>query len=168
MAIPLTGEVVGESRRERFGAAERRIKRVTDVLDELVPIPGTGQRIGLDPVIGLIPVVGDVVAAMVGGWVILEATRFGIPRIVVARMLVNLTVDLSLGAIPILGDLLDIVSRSNSRNLDLFRRHALDPGASTRGQRAFFAGVLLVLIGILWVMAALIGAVFDWLNQVLM
>ncbi|HYH92082.1 MAG TPA: DUF4112 domain-containing protein [Candidatus Saccharimonadales bacterium] len=168
MAIPLTGEVVGESRRERFGAAERRIKRVTDVLDELVPIPGTGQRVGLDPVIGLIPVVGDVVAAMVGGWVILEATRFGIPRIVVARMLVNLTIDLSLGAIPFLGDLLDIVSRSNSRNLDLFRRHALDPGASTRGQRAFFAGVVLVLIGILWLMAIAIGAVFGWLNQVLM
>jgi hypothetical protein len=167
MAIPLTGEVVGESRHERFGAAERRIKRVTDVLDELVPIPGTGQRVGLDPVIGLIPVVGDVVAAIVGGWVILEATRFGIPRVVVGRMVVNLMVDLAVGAIPFLGDLYDIVSHSNTRNLNLFRRHALDPGASTRGHRAFFAGIVLLLIGILWLMAAAIGAVFAWLNQVL-
>jgi hypothetical protein len=167
MAIPLTGEVIGDTRRERFVAAERRIKRVTDVLDELVPIPGTTQRIGVDPLIGLIPVVGDVVAAVVGGWVILEATRFGIPRVVVGRMVVNLVVDLGIGAIPFLGDLFDIVSRSNSKNLDLFRRHALDPGASTRGEKAFFAGVVLVLVGIIWLIALAIEAVFGWLAALL-
>ena len=167
MAIPLIGEVIGDSRPERFVAAERRIKRVTDVLDELVPIPGTTQRIGVDPLIGLIPVVGDVVAAVVGGWVILEATRFGIPRVVVGRMVVNLVVDLGIGAIPFLGDLFDIVSRSNSKNLDLFRRHALDPGASTRGEKAFFAGVVLVLVGIIWLIALAIEAVFGWLAALL-
>ena len=167
MAIPLTGEVIGDTRRERFVAAERRIKRVTDVLDELVPIPGSGQRVGLDPVIGLIPIVGDVVAAGVGSWVILEATRFGIPRVVVGRMVVNLVVDLGIGAIPFLGDLFDIVSRSNSKNLDLFRRHALDPGASTRGEKAFFAGVVLVLVGIIWLIALAIEAVFGWLAALL-
>jgi hypothetical protein len=167
MAIPLTGEVVGESRHERFVAAERRLKRVTDLLDELVPIPGTGQRVGLDPLIGLIPVVGDVVAAIVGGWVILEAARFGIPRVVVGRMVVNLVVDLAIGAIPFLGDLFDIVSRSNSKNLDLFRRHALDPGASTRGEKSFFAGLVLLLVGIIWLMALAIQAAFGWLAGLL-
>ena len=56
----MQGDVFGLSRRERFGAAERRIGRVTRVLDELIAVPGTSIRVGLDPIIGLIPVVGDV------------------------------------------------------------------------------------------------------------
>jgi hypothetical protein len=153
-----TGEVVGQSRHERFTAVEARIHRVTHLLDELVPIPGSGQRVGLDPVIGLIPIVGDVVAAGVGSWVILEATRFGIPRVVVGRMVVNLVVDLAIGAIPFFGDVYDVVSHSNTRNLDLFRKHALDPGASTRGQQAFFVGLVLLLVGILWLAVMLLSA----------
>jgi hypothetical protein len=147
------GEVVGRSRAERFHDAEARIERVTHVLDDLVPIPGTGQKIGVDPVIGLVPVVGDVVAAVVGGWVILEAARFGVPRIALARMVVNLLVDLAIGAIPLIGDLFDIVSRSNSANLAIFRRHALDPDATTAGHQAFFVGLVLMLLGAIWLVA---------------
>ena len=155
------GDVVGSSRAERFHAVERRIGRVTTLLDEIVSVPGTRVRFGLDPVIGLVPIVGDAVAAIVGIWVIAEATRFGIPRIVVARMSVNLLVDLAVGAIPILGDLFDLAFRSNARNLALFRRHALDPGASTRGQQAFFGGMVLVLIGAIWLIAVLVGRLWD-------
>lgn len=155
------GDLVGSSRAERFHAAERRIGRVTTLLDEIVSVPGTRVRFGLDPVIGLVPIVGDAVAAIVGIWVIAEATRFGIPRIVVARMSVNLLVDLAVGAIPILGDLFDLAFRSNARNLALFRRHALDPGASTRGQQAFFGGLVLLLVGAIWLIAVLIGRLWD-------
>ena len=130
----IEGEVIGASRSERFHAAERRIERVTHALDELIGIPGTSVKVGLDPIVGLIPVVGDAIAGIVGAWVIAEAARFGIPRIVIARMVVNLVVDLAIGPIPFLGDLYDVVFRSNSRNLALFRRHALEPEASTRGE----------------------------------
>jgi hypothetical protein len=157
------GEVVGASRAERFHAAEARISRVTQLLDELIGVPGTPIKVGLDPVIGLIPVVGDAVAAGVGAWVIAEAARFGIPRVVLGRMVLNLLVDLGIGAIPILGDIYDALFRSNSRNLELFRRHALDPDASTRGERAFFAGLLLVIVGILWLAFVALGAIIDWL-----
>jgi hypothetical protein len=155
------GDIVGSSRAERFHAAERRIGRVTTLLDEVVSVPGTRVRFGIDPIIGLVPIVGDAVAAIVGIWVIAEATRFGIPRIVVARMSVNLLVDLAVGAIPILGDLFDLAFRSNARNLALFRRHALDPGASTRGQQAFFGGLVLLLVGAIWLIAVLIGRLWD-------
>jgi len=158
-----TGEIVGASRAERFRAAEQRIGRVTRVLDELVAVPGTPVKVGLDPVIGLIPVVGDAVAAGVGAWVIAEAARFGIPRLVLGRMVLNLLLDLGVGAIPILGDVYDLFFRSNSRNLALFRRHALDPDASTRGERAFFAGLLLVIVGILWLAFVALGTLIDWL-----
>jgi hypothetical protein len=158
-----TGEIVGASRAERFRAAEQRIGRVTRVLDELVGVPGTPIKVGRDPVIGLIPVVGDAVAAGVGAWVIAEAARFGIPRLVLGRMVLNLLLDLGVGAIPILGDVYDLFFRSNSRNLALFRRHALDPDASTRGERAFFAGLLLVIVGILWLAFVALGTLIDWL-----
>jgi hypothetical protein len=158
-----TGEIVGASRAERFRAAEQRIGRVTRVLDELVGVPGTPIKVGLDPVIGLIPVVGDAVAAGVGAWVIAEAARFGVPRLVLGRMVLNLLLDLGVGAIPILGDVYDLFFRSNSRNLALFRRHALDPDASTRGERAFFAGLLLVIVGILWLAFVALGTIIDWL-----
>jgi Domain of unknown function (DUF4112) len=161
MARPVQGEVVGASRAERFAAVEARIERVTHVLDELVPIPGTGQRVGLDPLIGLIPVAGDVVGALVGGWVIAEAARFGVPRVALARMVVNLLVDLAVGLVPFLGDLIDVVSRSNSANLELFRRHALDPDATTSGHWAFFAGLIMMLAGAIWLVAAVTARLLD-------
>jgi hypothetical protein len=72
-------------------------------------------------------------------------------------MVVNTVVDLLVGAIPVLGDLFDVVSRSNSRNLALFRRHALDPTASTRGERLVLAGVIVLVVGLLWLIADAIG-----------
>jgi hypothetical protein len=155
------GDVVGLSRAERFTAAERRIGRVTHVLDELVSVPGTPIKIGLDPVIGVIPIAGDAVAALVGLWVILEASRFGIPRVILGRMIANLVIDLGIGAIPLIGDAYDLLFRSNSRNLALFRRHALDPGASTRGEQGFFIGLVVLAIGLLWLVATVIG----WLGS---
>ena len=154
MARAVEGEVVGASRAERFHAAEARIHRVTRWLDDIVAVPGTNQRVGLDPLVGLIPVVGDVIGALAGSWVIAEAARFGIPRVVLARMIVNLVVDLALGMIPFLGIVLDVVSRSNAANLELFRRHALDPDARTAGHWAFFGGLLLLLVGAIWLTVA--------------
>jgi hypothetical protein len=160
----IRGEVIGASRAERFHAAERRIERVTHVLDDLITVPGTPVRVGLDPIIGLIPVVGDVVAAGVGAWVIGEAARFGIPRIVLGRMVVNLLFDLAVGLIPLLGDLYDVAFRSNARNLDLFRRHALEPEASTRGERMFFVGLLLLGVGGVWLILTAFGAIWQVLQ----
>jgi hypothetical protein len=157
------GQVVGASRAERFHAAEARIARVTRILDEIIRVPGTPIRVGLDPIIGLIPVVGDAVAAGAGAWIIAEAARFGIPRVVLGRMVVNLLLDLGIGAIPIIGDAYDLVFRSNSRNLELFRRHALDAGASTRNERAFFAGLLLLLVGVIWLAFVALGALINLL-----
>jgi hypothetical protein len=134
------------------------------LLDDVVRVPGTDLRVGLDPVIGLVPVVGDAVSALAGAWVIAEAARFGIPRIVLARMTVNLLVDLGIGAIPLLGDVYDVVFRSNARNLDLFRRHALDPGATTRGERTFFLGLVALIVGVVWLALVLLGVALDWLS----
>jgi hypothetical protein len=137
--------------------AERRIAFMARLLDDLVTIPGTRRRFGIDSVVGLIPGIGDVASAAVGAWIIVEASRFRLPGVVLARMVINTIVDLVIGAIPLLGDAFDFVFKSNTRNLALFRRHATDPGASTTEHRAFLAGLVLVLVGLLWLAVVAIG-----------
>jgi hypothetical protein len=153
----VSGPVIGPSRTERFGAFERRYAVMSRLLDDLVPIPGTGQRIGLDPIIGLVPWIGDLISAAVGFWLVAEASRFKIPSVVLVRMIVNTTVDLVVGAVPFVGDVFDVVSRSNSRNLELFRRYASDANASTTEHRAFLAGLALLIVGVIWLAAMLLG-----------
>lgn len=149
--------MLGDESARRFEAFERRFTLVSRVLDDAVAVPGTRLRVGLDPLLGLVPILGDAVSGVVGFWLIVEASRFGVPRVVLARMVLNTVVDLILGAVPLLGDLFDIVSRSNARNLALFRRHALEPGASTRGDTAILAGLLLVVVGVIWLAVMAIG-----------
>ena len=141
--------------------AERRITFLARLLDDLVPLPGTGRRVGLDAVVGLIPGVGDLATAAIGAWIIAEARRFGLPGPVLGRMVVNLAVDLLAGAIPILGDLFDVTFRSNRRNLELFRLHATSPAASVSGHRAFLAGILLVVIGLGWLFLSALGSLLT-------
>ncbi len=147
---------------DRLRSAERRIAFITRILDDLVEVPGTGRRIGVDPVLGLLPVVGDAASAFASFWIIAEAARFRMPRIVLARMVLNAVVDLLLGAIPLVGDLFDFVAKANARNLALFRRYATDPAASTADQRSFFIGLVVLLVGLVWLMAQLVG----WLLSV--
>lgn len=157
-------EVVGRSRTERFRAAERRIALTSRILDDLIEVPGTGRRVGLDPLIGLIPVVGDGITALAGAYLIAEASRFRLPLVVLARMVVNLVVDLAIGVVPLVGDLFDLVSKSNARNLALFRRYALEPEASTTEHRLFFVGIGLLLLGIIW----LVWQALTWLIGLLL
>jgi len=154
----MNGEVIGRSRAERFGDAERRIGRLSRLMDDLVTVPGTGgRRFGIDPVVGLIPVIGDAISAVPGIWLIAEAARFKIPTVVLARMTFNTMVDLSIGIIPIVGDIYDFFSKSNAKNLALFRQYALEPESSTGPHRMFFAGLALILIGTVWLTVSVIA-----------
>jgi Domain of unknown function (DUF4112) len=131
-------------------AAERRIAWIARLLDDLVAVPGTNARVGLDPVIGLIPVVGDLVAAVIGAWIVLEAARFRVPGIVMVRMILNTFVDFVIGLIPFVGDILDFGFKGNRMNLELFHRYALDPAEDTSGHWAFVLGLVAVLVGLAW------------------
>jgi len=145
------------ARTARVLAAERRIAFVAHFLDDLVAVPGTKSRIGLDPIIGLVPVLGDLVTGAISAWVVLEAARFKIPTVVLVRMILNATVDFVIGLVPVVGDLLDFGFKGNTRNLDLFHRYALDPGADTSGHAAFIAGLVFVFLGIAWISLILLG-----------
>ena len=139
---------------------------MTRLFDELIEVPGTGRRFGIDPIIGLVPVIGDVIGGIAAFWIIGEAARFRIPPIVLARMVFNAGLDMLLGAIPLVGDVFDFFSKANERNLALFRRHASDPDASTADTRLFFLGLAAIFIGLVWLTIELLSRLLSIVVEV--
>jgi hypothetical protein len=126
----------------------RGLRTVVRVLDDLVPIPGTRFRFGLDPLIGLIPGAGDVAAALLSGYALLVAARLGAPPAVLVRMVGNIAIDTVVGAIPVVGDAFDFGWKSNRRNLALLERYERSPAAVARGSRAILVLALLALLAL--------------------
>ena len=129
----------------------RHARALARVLDSAIGIPGTRLRVGLDSILGLIPGGGDVAAAALSGYIVLTAARRGVPKAVIARMLVNVLVDTAVGSIPVLGDLFDVAFKANQKNVALLERHDREPGVVRRQSRgvvaAAVAGVVLIIIG---------------------
>lgn len=101
----------------------RRIEAMEALLEGLFVIPGTNRRVGLDSLVGLIPVVGDFATAAMGAWIIWEARNLGMSKWQLTRMAANVGVDTLIGAIPFAGDIFDFLYKSNTKNLRIIRRH---------------------------------------------
>ena len=136
------------------GIDQLRLARfLADLLDQRFTIPGTSIRIGLDPIIGLIPGIGDLVANLTGSVILILAARVGVPKIALVRMGINVAANTLLGTVPFLGDVLSIWFRSNVRNVELLQRYLGRPA-----NRAVLGDWLLV-IALLIALIALITAV---------
>jgi hypothetical protein len=114
MGIPLGRDTV---------SIRRRIEAMEHLLERSFLIPGIKRPVGFDAVAGLVPIVGDLVAAMMGAYIVWEARNLGLPKWKLWRMAGNVCFDTALGAVPIAGDLFDVLFRSNTRNLRIIRRH---------------------------------------------
>lgn len=121
------------------------------VMDEAFTIPGTKRKIGLDAILGLIPGVGDLGSAAIGGYIILAASRLGVPAAVLWRMVLNQAIDAVFGLVPLVGDLFDIAHKSNSKNAALLSQALADPSGTRRSSRWV---LLTVGLGFLAVTAA--------------
>lgn len=99
------------------------LKKFAILLDAAIAIPGTRRRIGLDPIIGLVPGVGDAVGAILSSWIVIGAVRHRVPGAKLGRMIVNILIDVLVGAIPVLGDVVDFLWPENLKNVDLLIRY---------------------------------------------
>ena len=151
-------------------AAQRlRIARfLAELLDRRFTIPGTSIRVGLDPILGLVPGIGDLLANLTGSAILLIAAQFNIPKIVLLRMGLNIAINGLIGAIPIFGDIFSIGFRSNIKNVQLLERYAANPRRrSTTADWLFvvalIAGLLVftlgILAGLVWLARWLIDSV---------
>ena len=104
-------------------SARLRIDLLERVLERAIMIPGLNRGVGLDAAMGFVPVAGDVIAGVMGLYLVWEARNLGMPKRTIARMLWNVGVDTTFGAVPLVGDVFDLLFRSNTRNLRLLKRH---------------------------------------------
>jgi len=115
-------------------------------MDKAIRIPGTNLRFGLDPVIGLLfPVAGDAIGGIISAYIVFVSVRYGLPKIVIARMIFNIAADFAVGSIPIVGDAADFVWKVNTRNLRLLNKYASGKRGSFWSDWAW----LFVLLGLL-------------------
>jgi hypothetical protein len=134
------------------------------IMDEFLRVPGTKFRFGLDPIIGLLPGLGDTASAIVSALALIQAARRGVPKILLARMSLNILINELVGIIPVLGDAFSFWFKSNTRNYRLLQQH-IDQPARSRQSDWVFVGAVLGLLFII-VCAGLLVSFFV-LQQIL-
>jgi hypothetical protein len=131
-----------------------RLRRLGNLLDNSIPVPGTSFRFGWDTVVGLVPGVGDLLGSALSLYIVLEAARLGVPRALLLRMGYNVAVDAVVGAVPVLGDIFDAGFKANLRNLALVQQHVERPVASQRVGRRF---AIVLAVGLFVLLAAAVA-----------
>lgn len=104
-------------------AVLKRLETLEFVLERSFMLPGINRAVGLDAIIGLVPVIGDFISAAIGSYLVWEARNLGLPKWKLARMMANIGVDTAIGAVPFIGDAFDVMFRSNTRNLRIVKAH---------------------------------------------
>ncbi len=133
------------------------------LLDDCFRIPGTQIHFGLDGIIGLVPAIGDVLAGLASCILIFAAWVRGVPYVTLARMTANLAIDVTVGAIPFLGDAFDIAWKANRRNYKLLVRHIEQPRRHTWRDWLFLAALAAILMAVFLVPLLVLAWMIDWL-----
>jgi hypothetical protein len=144
------------------GVTARELRRLAWLLDESIPLPG-GYRIGLDGIVGLIPGVGDAAGLAASSYILLRARRYGVPRVVMARMLGNVLLDFVVGAIPVLGDLFDFGFKANRRNIGLMQQYLVDERGMRRRSWAKVLVTVVTGLALILLVLFLVFRLVQWL-----
>jgi hypothetical protein len=154
--------------RELTAGQERRLdalRAVSRLLDSALVVPGTSYRIGLDPIVGLVPWVGDLVTPLFTIAIFWQARDLGLPRVVQIRMLINAAIDTLIGMIPLAGDLFDFAWKANDMNLALLERHAYEERRPAATDWLFVAAVIVALLALAAVPVVLAGWLIHLLGR---
>jgi len=131
-----------------------RARTIARIMDDSIPVPFTNWRIGLDPLLGFLPGMGDWMGWAISFNLMVAAAQLGTSASVLTRMLGNLAIDAIFGIVPLFGDLFDAGWKANVRNLKLLEQHVADPSAAKQGSRlrvgAVLGGTVLTLAGAAW------------------
>ncbi|MEG4574952.1 DUF4112 domain-containing protein [Microcoleus sp. N3A4] len=148
-------------------ASLRRLRRISHLLDNAIPIPGTKYRIGLDPILGLIPGGGDFISSIFAGYIVFKSAQMGVPQETLVQMAANIVFDTVAGTVPVAGDLLDVAWKANVKNIELLDAHLGSPEQGKKADWLFVAALLLGLMLIVGGVIFLSVMLFGWLFQVI-
>jgi len=124
------------------------LRHVSRLLDSAYQVPGTSYRFGLDPIVGLVPGLGDLVSPLFTIALLWQSHDLNLPRIVQLRMLFNVAIDTVIGIVPIAGDLFDFAWKANDMNMALLEHHAYEDRPASAGGWVFGVGLTLLLIAV--------------------
>ena len=147
-------------------ASLRRLRRISHLLDNAIPIPGTKYRIGLDPILGLIPGGGDLLGSVFAGYVVFKSAQMGVPQETLLKMAANIVFDTVAGTVPVAGDLFDVAWKANVKNIELLDAHLGSPEQGKKADWLFVAALLLGLILIVGSVIFLSVMFFGWVFRV--
>src|SRR5689334_22834958 len=141
------------------GLTDEQLDHLAGVLDDIFHIPGTKIRFGLDPIVGLVPGLGDIITGLLSFLIVFAAWQRGLPRVALSRMVANITIDTLLGAIPIFGDVFDTVWKSNRMNYNLLVRYrgGARQGLITRDWLFFLVLLLGIAVVVLLPIVIVVG-----------
>ena len=149
-------------------ASLRRLRRISHLLDNAIPIPGTKYRIGLDPILGLIPGGGDLIGSIFAGYVVFKSAQMGVPQETLVKMAANIVFDTVAGTVPVAGDLLDVAWKANVKNIELLDAHLGSPEPA--GKKADWLFVVALLLGLMLIVGGVIFLsvlFFGWVFRAL-
>lgn len=138
-------EVLPPEEKAKRKGLEPLFKWLALIMDEIIRVPGTNFRFGLDPLIGLIPGIGDTSSALVSAFALVQALRLGVPKILLTRMALNILANEVIGIIPVVGDAFSFWFKSNARNYEIIKNHRLGSAPPKRSDWLFVIGILFVL-----------------------
>ena len=156
-----------DSKERKAIEINRELDNLAYVLDGAFKVPFVGWRFGFDFILGLIPTVGDFTTSLVSFYILVAGVRYGVPKITLLRMALNIAIDYLIGLIPFLGDVLDLFWRSNEMNIRLIKTRAISENAGTTSDYLFVGGIvitlLLMLLGTISLSIWLVYSVVDFL-----
>lgn len=142
----LEWEILPPEEKRRREGLEPLFKWLALIMDEFLRVPGTKFKIGLDPLIGLLPGLGDTSSALVSAFALIQAARLGVPRIALARMSLNILINELVGIVPVVGDAFSFWFKSNTRNYQIIKDHTAAPSGVARWSDWIFVMTILVFV----------------------
>jgi hypothetical protein len=151
--------------RDRNERSLEALRRISRLFDAQFRVPGTDIRFGIDPLIGLVPGIGDLASPLLTIGILWQAARLRVPKIVLTRMVVNALIDSVAGAVPVIGDLFDFAWKATEWNMTLLERHAMPGRPATSGDYLFVVLCLGVVGAAALLPILLLWAGVEWMRQ---